>query len=425
MDFKLKHYECTYDELMKIEPTPHILPKKPNLFWRSLAWGLSVPALRGVNFKLEKAGMEKLPNDEPALILMNHSNFLDFEIAMHALWPRKFNIVTTFDAFIGKEWPLRGVGCIPTRKFTTDFTLIKDIKYCLKTLKTSVLMYPEADYSYGGRAHTLPSSLAGLIKMLGVPICMLETYGGFINDPIYNNLHNRKSDVSAELRYVLSPEQIRGMSVEEIDAEIRREFSYDGFRWQQENKVVIDTPDRADGLHKMLYKCPHCQTEFEMEGKGIHLTCHACGKSWELTELGFMRACEGKTEFEHIPDWYDWERQCVHQEILDGKYGFDAPVDIYAMVDTKGLYKIGNGRISHDIDGMRITGCNGKLDFYKKSISMYAVGAALHWYDIGDGICIGDNSITYLAAPTSKYEQNKVMKVRLASEEIYKILKSK
>lgn len=423
MEFELKHYDITYEELMALEPTPHKLPKKPSLFWRSLAWVLSYPAIKGVNFKMERLGMEKLGKDEPALIFMNHSNFLDFEIAMHALWPRRVNIVATFDAFINKAFALRGVGCIPTRKFTTDFNLIRDIKYCLSTLHTSVLMYPEADYSYGGRAHTIPQSAAGLIKMLGVPFCMLETYGGFINDPIYNNLHDRRSDVSATLRYVLSPEQIKEMSVEEIYEVLLREFSFDGFRWQREKGLVIDNPERAKDLHKILYKCPICGAEGRMEGKGTMLTCHACGKEWELDELGALRATDGKGIFDHIPDWYDWERECVRREILDGEYGFDVPAELYAMVNTKGLYHIGNGRILHGIEGMRITGCDGKLDFYKKSVSMYAVGAAFHWYKVGDGICIGDNSITYLAA--LREDTHLVMKARFASEEIYKILKNK
>lgn len=422
MDFKLEHYECTYEELMALEPTKHQDPKKPTAFWRSLAWALSVPALLKVNFKLKMVEMDKLTKNEPALILMNHSNFLDFEIAMHALWPRKYNIITTFDAFIGKERALRGVGCIPTRKFTTDFTLIKDIKYCLNTLRTSVLMYPEADYSYGGRCHIVPSSVAALIKRLGVPLVMLETYGGFINDPIYNNLHNRKNDVSAELRYVLSPEQINEMSIEEIYDVIKKEFSYDGFRWQQENRVIIDTVDRAQGLHKILYKCPSCKCEGQTEGRGTRLVCRACKKEWELDERGFMRALDGKTEFEHIPDWYDWERECVREEIIGGTYGFDVSARLYAVVNMKGVYDLGNGRVSHDMDGVRVIGYDGKLDFRKKSVSMYAVGAALYWDKIGDGISVGDNSITYIAAPETN--QHLVMKARLASEEIYKILKN-
>ena len=188
MDFKIKYKNCTYEEFIALKPMKHIKPKAPNLFWRSLAWTLSVPDLKTVHFKSKSVGMDRLGKNEPALFLMNHSCFLDFEIAMHVLWPRKVNIVTGMGGCICKEQVMRNVGCIPTRKFTTDFTLVKDIKYCLNTLKTSVLMYPEADYSYSGRAHTLPSSVAKLVKLLEVPLVMIEILGAFINDPIYCKL---------------------------------------------------------------------------------------------------------------------------------------------------------------------------------------------------------------------------------------------
>ena len=420
----MKHYDCSYEQLQSIKSTPHILPTKPVWFWKSLGWILSAPELFSVGFKINKVGMDKLGKNEPALIFMNHSNFLDYKILMHSLYDRKVNIVTTFDALIGRELPMRGLGCFPTRKFTTDYMLIRDIKYCIKELGTSVLMFPEADYSYGGRSHTVPPSAAGLIKMLGVPFCMLETRGAFMCEPEYNYGNKRKCKVSAELRYVLSPEQISQMTVEEIDDVVQKQFNYDGFRWQQENKVVIDNPERARGLEKILYKCPHCHSEGETKGEKTHLTCLSCGKRWELTELGFLRAESGDTEFEHIPDWYDWERECIRKEIIDNKYGFDVSADIYALVDMKGLYKLGEGRISHNMEGMHLTAFDGKINFFKKSISMYASGVTFYWEGINDGISIGDNSITYIAAP--KLENGHlVMKSRFATEEIYKIIKNK
>ena len=421
MDFKIKYKKCTYEEFLALKPMKHIKPVAPNLFWRSLAWILSVPDLKGANFKYKKIGMERLGKNEPALFLMNHSSFLDFEIVMHTLWPRKVNIVTGMGGCICKEWVMRQVGCIPTRKFTTDISLIKDIKYCLEKLKTSVLMYPEADYSYSGRSHTLPSSVAMLVKRLGVPLVMIESFGAFIHDPTYCNLGNRDTPVNAEVRYLLSPQEIEQMSVEEIDTLIRREFSFDGFRWQQENGIVVNTPNRTHCLEKILYKCPHCHSEGKTEGTGIRLVCHACNKEWELTELGFMKAVSGETEFDHIPDWVEWQRECVRQEIIDGQFGYDVPINLYAMVNTKALYILGDGRLSYDVKGARVIGYDGKIDFYKKSMSMYAIGADLHWTNVGDGICFGDNKVTYLAVPC--HDSHLVMKSRLASEEIYKLLK--
>ena len=140
-------------------PRPeHKKPKKPALFWRILIRLLTVFGMAGTGFKLETEGMEKIAKGEPCLILMNHSCFLDMQIAYRALFPRAFCIVCTSDAFVGMEWLVRWVGCVPTQKFVSDLRLVKDMEYCFKELKTSVLMYPEACYSFDGTATTLPAS---------------------------------------------------------------------------------------------------------------------------------------------------------------------------------------------------------------------------------------------------------------------------
>jgi len=421
---KIKNVVRDYDEVMAMEVPKHFKPKKANLFWRVLTKVISQPALLQTHFTHREVGMEKLGKDEPALILMNHSSFLDFEIAYSMLFPRKFNTVATLDSFVGLGPIMKQIGCFPTRKFVTDLHLIRDIKYCLVENKCSVLMFPEAAYSFDGTKTTLPSTVAKLVKMLGVPFCMLETFGSYLRDPIFNKLQNRDLPVSAELRYVLSPEQIKEMSVEEIQAVIDEQFSFDQYKWQKENNIVIDEPFRADGLDSVLYKCPHCGKEGKMEGKGIHLTCHECGKVWELTELGYLKASEGETYFDHIPDWYRWQRDCVRKEIEEGKYGFDVPCDIYMIVNTKDVYKVGSGRVEHNYDGLHLTGCDGRLDYSQSSRSMYTVEAAFHWYTLGDVIGMGNNRALYFAMP-GKEDAYVVGKARLAAEEIFKNIEAK
>ena len=44
---------------------------------------------------------------------------------------------------------MRNLGCIPTNKYVTDISLVKDMEYaCIN--KSSVLLYPEAGYSFDG-----------------------------------------------------------------------------------------------------------------------------------------------------------------------------------------------------------------------------------------------------------------------------------
>lgn len=420
---KIKTKSMTYDKVTALKPQKHQHPKKPNILFRTLVRVLSIFDLVATRFHYKKIGMERLGRREPCLILMNHSSFIDLKIASKILYPRPFNIVCTSDGFVGKNWLMRQIGCIPTKKFVADLGLIKDMNYALKTLGSSVLMYPEASYSFDGTATPLPESLGSCLKMLGVPVVMIRTEGAFARDPLYNNLQLRKVKVSATVEYLLSPEEINEKSAEELNAILAKEFSFDNFRWQQENGISIREPFRADYLNRALYKCPHCLEEGKMLGKRIRLRCDACGEEWELTELGFLKSVSKETKFDHIPDWYAWERECVRREIEAGDYSLDAEVDIGMMVDMKAIYKVGKGRLVHDENGFHLTGCDGKLDYSQKPLSSYSLYADYFWYELGDMICIGNHKALYYCFP--KNCGDVVAKTRLAAEEMYKLAKQK
>lgn len=200
-------------------------------------------------------------------------------------------------------------------------------------------------------------------------------------------------------------------------------FSFDNWKWQFENKVEINEPFRADGLNRILYKCAHCGIEGQMEGKGTLLTCHSCGKQYELTPLGKLRALEGETEFEHVPDWYKWERECVKNELLEGSYRLDVPVKIGVMVDYKAIYMVGEGRLRHDSEGFFLTGCDGKLEYSQKPLASYSLYSDYYWYEIGDVICIGDKDRLFYCFPQDGGDV--VAKTRIAAEELYKLKKAR
>ena len=200
---------------------------------------------------------------------------------------------------------------------------------------------------------------------------------------------------------------------------LHRPFGFDNFRWQQENHVLINEPFRADCLNRVLYKCPACHAEGEMEGKGTALVCGHCGKRYQLDEHGFIKAEEGVTEFSHVPDWYAWERQCVAEELKKDAYRLDAEVDIYMLVDTKCLYRVGEGRLVHGKEGFHLTGCDGKLDYKQDPSASYTLNSDFNWYEIGDVIGIGNNHALYYCFPRGAGDF--VAKTRLATEELYRM----
>ena len=197
------------------------------MFFRTLMRLVSIPDLFSTHFKLERKGMECLEKGQPTLVLMNHSSFIDLEIVARVMYPRPFNIVATVDGFIGKNWLMRNIGCIPTKKFVQDATLIKDVQYAINELKSSVVIFPEAGYSFDGKSTSLPDSLGRFVKMLGVPVVMITTYGAFARDPLYNNLQRRHVRVGADMTYLLSAEEVAELSAKEISARIEEQFAFD------------------------------------------------------------------------------------------------------------------------------------------------------------------------------------------------------
>jgi 1-acyl-sn-glycerol-3-phosphate acyltransferase len=418
---KINTRNLPYEEVLKLPRLEHRTPRMPSRLLAGVVRIGSAPTLWKTKFHYTTERME-LVGDEPCLILMNHCSFTDMKLAYGIFYPRPLGIVTSVDAMSGILGKLmRLLGCTPTHKYVSDLTLIKDMEYMLKTNKTSVLMYPEAGYSFDGRTTTLPRKLGILMKKLGVPVVTVITQGAFHRDPLYNMLQIRDVKVSAHVKCLATAEELKELSVAELDARLDEAFSFDNFAWQRDNRISIDVPFRADGLHRILYKCPHCGTENRMEGKGIHLTCHECGRQWEMDEFGQLHALEGETEYPHIPDWYAWERECVRKELEEGTYLLDTDVQIGIQVNLDGICMIGTGHLTHSLNGFHLTGADGQLDYTQSPVAAHTLYADYYWYEIGDVIGIGNNEFSYFCFPGADVS---VTKARLATEELYKLQKA-
>lgn len=413
----IKTKRLPYEKVLALPTPKNKKPIRASRLLQAVIRFISIPGLSKVRFTYSFPDKEKIKG-KPCLILMNHSCFLDMMIANRVLYPKRYNIVSTTDAFVGLAPIMRWLGCIPTTKFVPDLRLLKNIKYMLKAKNTSVLMYPEAGYSFDGRATALPDTLGALVKSLGVPVVFVKTEGAFIHNPLYNELQKRKVKVSATASVLFTEEQLKEHTAEALDAAIKQAFSFDSFRWQYDNKVEVAESFRADGLERILYKCAACGAEGKTCGKGTALVCNACGKRYELDTYGRLQAVEGETEFAHIPDWFEWQRSCVRTEIESGTYSLECPVDIGMLVNSKAVYMVGNGKLTHGADGFTLTGCDGKLSYTQPPLASYSLNADYYWYEMGDIISIGTAKCLYYCFPP---KGTPVAKARLATEELYKM----
>ena len=74
---KIKVVDMPYEQALAQPREKHTPPRRPFMLFRALLRALSAPDLRATHFRCDRVGMERLGPDEPCLVLMNHSCFLD------------------------------------------------------------------------------------------------------------------------------------------------------------------------------------------------------------------------------------------------------------------------------------------------------------------------------------------------------------
>ncbi|MGH0053834.1 MAG: lysophospholipid acyltransferase family protein [Sphaerochaetaceae bacterium] len=398
-------------------------PIRQRQFLRPLTWILSYPEVWKHHLKINRTRMEGIK--PPFLLLCTHMAFIDFKVTTAALFPYRANYVVAIDGFLKREWLLRNAGGICKRKFTNDLQLVRHIRNVLVDNKDVLSLYPEARYSLVGTTAPLPDSLGKMAKLLRVPVVMLNMHGHYLNSPAWN-LKKRGNRIEADLSLLFSPEELKQKKTSEINQVIRQAFHYDEYAWQKEQQIRIDHPKRAEGLHKPLYQCPHCLAEYKMYSNGTILGCTACHKQWEMSEYGEMIAVQKAedetsliTEFSHIPDWYEWEREQVRQAIETGTYFFQTRASVEALPNAKGFIPLGEVQLTHTMEGFSLEGTfNGKPFFLvKPALSMYACHIEYEYFGKGDCLDLSTLEDTFYIYPHGT--DFSVTKLSLATEELF------
>ena len=93
------------------------------------------------------------------------------------------------------------------------------------------------------------------------------------------------------------------------------------------------------------------------------------------------------------------------------------------MTDTKAIYKVGSGRLTHSTEGFKLVGDDGVLNYTQAPELSYSLYSDYFWYEIGDVISIGNSKVLYYCIPKDK--SISVAKARIAAEELYKIVMEK
>ena len=215
-------------------------PPRQNLFFMPFIWLICKFITAPYKLKIDKHNMDGIK--PPFLVYGSHNSFMDFYVTPLALKPYRANYISELEGFEAfGEWIYRQVGCLGTRKFINDQMLIKNI---MKVIKRGDIMviYPEARYANVGTNSHLTPSIAKLAKLLKVPVVTINMQGNYLQQPIWNLKERKGARLHADLKCVVTQDEIGKLSVDEILSRISKELTYDEYKYQLDNKIVIEGP---------------------------------------------------------------------------------------------------------------------------------------------------------------------------------------
>ena len=235
---------------------------------------------------------------------------------------------------------------------TKGKTALKTTRAMVDRLKsgTSVVVFPEGNRTFNGITMPVDSSCGKIAKLAGVPLVITRFEGGYFTQPRWSKT-KRKGKIHLYLSKVYSPEEIKGMSDEELSKAINDGIYENAFETQKRLHIPFVGEDLAYGMESTLFMCPSCGKVGTMHTDSNHIFCSDCGFKAEYNEYGELIGDEKCPK--DIAAWDVWQKQKL---LETGIKEFDDDVEIFEVDENHEQKKIYEGKfkVPDDIEGVAV-----------------------------------------------------------------------
>ncbi len=357
------------------------------------------------------------------ILLADHATRLAYKYVIHGCKFTTPNVVIGYqNIFVKGLFSLMLLGgIIPKKLYQTDSKSVMDMMRVL-SMGGSLCIFPEGIQSSSGSAHPIFPATAKFLKKAGVTVVLCKSYGSYLVTPRYKRTKN-KGHQEFHYQILFTEEELKSLSVEQIEEKLTREFAYNDFEWNKTARHTYkgDTP-LAQGIEKILYHCPKCGSEFTLKTEGERIICTNCQNTVVLNEYYDISPESEKDILPYgtIDDWFKAQRALAAKEAKAG-FCYEYECDIYDMhtekLSSEPFYCCGEGKITLTEKGIRYIGTrHGQsvdlfFDINKTPSFVYVPGRDNDVYY---------NDIYYIFKP--KTEQNRVVKNTLLIEEAHRLI---
>lgn len=251
------------------------------------------------------------------LIISNHTTNYDFLMVGSAFKPHMY--------FVGSEHIMRKgfaskllefvFGIITRKKATVAAATVMEVKRRLNA-GYNVCLFAEGQISMNGCSNRIFPSTAAVVQRLGVPVVTYRMYGGYLSSPRWA-MQLRKGKMSGELVRIYTPEELKAMTVDEIDKALNEDLYVNAYEYNDDRRIVYKCKKPAEGIEFGLVLCPACGKLETLSSKGNTFFC-TCGMKGSIDDYGYLHG-EGHV-FDTVLSWDEWQKkQIAEMEFEDGE----------------------------------------------------------------------------------------------------------
>lgn len=305
--------------------------KVPNPFLYFIYYIVGRTHLLGAKYHPHLQVIDKLPKKGPCFVIWNHQSRRDHTFLTTACYPRRLSIVCEYNSFFRSHlhWAFKMAKILPKKVFANDMAGVRAMRDIIKQGGV-VAFSPEGTSSIFGDNQPIVPGTGRFLQAFNVPVYSMSLQGSYLtNNKICSD--DRIGEVYGQLKLLFTPEDLKKMKGEEIEEKINEDFHHDDYEWNKIHHVRYNSKGQiCKNLADMLYKCPRCGKEFEMEAKDNYIKCKCCGNMATMDDYyDFHKADESCVIPETPSAWAHLERQDIINEIReDPNYSFSIKVKL-------------------------------------------------------------------------------------------------
>jgi len=234
----------------------------------------------------------------------------------------------------------------------------------------AVGLFPEGDRSWDGRSEKARPGSARLLKRLGVDLVLVRQKGSYLSFPRWAG-HPRSGHWSLDVRS-FGADEIGRLSEPLLDALITGSLRRDEVREAASEGRRFEAPHgAAEGVGRILWRCPVCRKTDGITGEGDDITCVRCGARWHMDANLFIEPANHSralhaTQIADLLDWHDWQRDTLPDLMVGGTEKRPCLTSHNVSLARRahgGLERLGHGTLSYGGGELVFQGSRGRAVF--------------------------------------------------------------